>query len=446
MIKKPTILILGAGASMDYYFPSGAQLLDDILNFYEGDLFHLGTKEKNDKGMLLLTYLLWLNYKGSTSAPSLETCFYIVTLFFKELFNSSPASIDDFLARMAKNKGENSDKLVFVGKLIIVLIISQYMKSKSFSHDLQKINDNHRYNKAEIAVRKQGKNEEYIKTLNTGWYNYLWERIYDGCYTPTDLKQSLKNLRIITFNYETSLEYFLYTRIKSLFGMNEKEAMDFFREAVNSHHVYGQIYDSPDKYEPINFVQIIDYLNKIIEDNNLRNQQYMPPNYTFYSILEDKLEIEHTNNVFNSTHNPFREESKKICKIASNIKTYHEEGTALRNGDTFCNNIERLFFLGFGYVSQNMDWINNYIFKNFTLSHISYQFYGTTYNFGQSEYKELISDFLKHFKGKQNMNIQFNTTNIFNYHNDTVERDLETKKLNNLKIQDFLINIPKESL
>jgi len=36
MKNEKTVLVLGAGASVDYGFPSGQQLLEDILNFLEG--------------------------------------------------------------------------------------------------------------------------------------------------------------------------------------------------------------------------------------------------------------------------------------------------------------------------------------------------------------------------------------------------------------------------
>jgi hypothetical protein len=39
MIDDNTVLILGAGASMDYGFPSGKQLIENIINHLHGNLF-----------------------------------------------------------------------------------------------------------------------------------------------------------------------------------------------------------------------------------------------------------------------------------------------------------------------------------------------------------------------------------------------------------------------
>lgn len=38
MIDNDTVLVLGAGASMDYGFPSGEQLIEDIINYLEGNI------------------------------------------------------------------------------------------------------------------------------------------------------------------------------------------------------------------------------------------------------------------------------------------------------------------------------------------------------------------------------------------------------------------------
>lgn len=46
MINNRTLLILGAGASCDYGFPTGQQLLEDIINFLQGKLLHGSSEAK----------------------------------------------------------------------------------------------------------------------------------------------------------------------------------------------------------------------------------------------------------------------------------------------------------------------------------------------------------------------------------------------------------------
>ena len=46
MINNDTVLVLGAGASMDYGFPSGEQLIENIINYLEGKIQAEPVKKK----------------------------------------------------------------------------------------------------------------------------------------------------------------------------------------------------------------------------------------------------------------------------------------------------------------------------------------------------------------------------------------------------------------
>ena len=77
----------------------------------------------------------------------------------------------------------------------------------------------------------------------TNWYRYLWDAIVSG-QTPdklADLEEPL-NFNVITFNYDTSLEYFLYnmTRAKGSMFDAQQQSMFLQKLARNIHHVYGQ--------------------------------------------------------------------------------------------------------------------------------------------------------------------------------------------------------------
>ena len=78
-----------------------------------------------------------------------------------------------------------------------------------------------------------------ISKFSEGWYRYLWNKIYDG--NEEGMKKNLKNLTIITFNYDRSLEYYLYNRMQNLFGMTNQETGKLFNENVVVYHMYGQL-------------------------------------------------------------------------------------------------------------------------------------------------------------------------------------------------------------
>lgn len=72
---------------------------------------------------------------------------------------------------------------------------------------------------------------------NRSWYEYLWKKIA----APLD-KIIDNSLSIVTFNYDRSLEHYLFTCIKSMkVGMSDQEASEIFRQAFKIVHVHGQL-------------------------------------------------------------------------------------------------------------------------------------------------------------------------------------------------------------
>jgi hypothetical protein len=150
MIKKHTILILGAGASMDCGFPSGKQLMQDIINLLYDSIF-FSSPELNNK----LVALVLRRYYEQEAFPdtTLDYCISRVKRFSRALIEASPASIDDFLD---KNREEQFD---IIGKICIVLCISRYEKpGKSFFL-------------APCSSVHGGQWE-----IREGWYRHLWEK------------------------------------------------------------------------------------------------------------------------------------------------------------------------------------------------------------------------------------------------------------------------------
>ena len=119
MIEKHTCLILGAGASMDCGFPSGKQLIRDIINLLNGSIFSLSPEQKKQCVALALKRYY---RKKLDSDKTFEYSFERVEKFNNALIQASPASIDDFLD---KNREEGFD---VIGKMCIVLCISSYEK------------------------------------------------------------------------------------------------------------------------------------------------------------------------------------------------------------------------------------------------------------------------------------------------------------------------------
>ena len=63
MIEEKTVLILGAGASMEYGFPSGEELIEDIINYLDGFILTSNIEQK----IICMAYLL-RRYHGNKGA------------------------------------------------------------------------------------------------------------------------------------------------------------------------------------------------------------------------------------------------------------------------------------------------------------------------------------------------------------------------------------------
>ncbi len=187
MIKVPTVLILGAGASMPYGFPSGQGLLDLIC---EGE---------NDFKRLV-----------SNSVP---TPIRKVSSFIQALEEADPESIDVFLA--------NNPEFEKVGKACIAAILLPRESETQLKRRWR-------------SLRLQKKKSE----LGGHWYKYLSNLLHAN----TSFEEFHKNkLSIITFNYDRSLEHYLFTTLRANFHKKHPEEHVEKINAIKIIHIYGQL-------------------------------------------------------------------------------------------------------------------------------------------------------------------------------------------------------------
>ncbi len=183
MIKANTVLILGAGASAPYGFPLGNgltwKIVDDIIA------------------------------RRGSIAPALEALGFTWNKqlkFAQELHHANPPSIDAFLQ-------DRKDEFGDIGKAAIAATLIPYEDSKNLMLMEQEI--------------------EFEEHKNKRWYGYLLNLMGN----LESFEQN--NLSIVTFNYDRSLEYFLFQTIGARCGSTE-EAIKLVR-SLPIIHVYGQL-------------------------------------------------------------------------------------------------------------------------------------------------------------------------------------------------------------
>ena len=208
------------------------------------------------------------------------------------------------------------------------------------------------------------------------------KKIYDG--NIEGMKRNLKNLTIITFNYDRSLEYFLYESMQNLFSMTNQETKILFNESVVIHHMYGQLgfFDWQEKNSAVNNygdIALSKFMDKEIDPVTKQLEHRTSFINSLPKIIADSKEtIDH--------------ELEYLLKITNEIKTYREVASnpeqvileRFYSADIF-------FFLGFGYHKQNLRCLNPQkvgVFK---------PFYGTTYGFGKAQIDGIQNDIIDIF-------------------------------------------------
>jgi hypothetical protein len=180
VIVEPTVFIVGAGASADYGFPLGGQLVRRILSL-TGD-------ETNERG-----FFYYVFEEGN------------VQMFADRLRGSDASSIDTFL--------EGSDDwLVRIGKAAIGFAIVEAEK-KALDSSL-------------IVGQPPGDH----------WLGYIWNLLRSGC-TPETLSRN--QVAFVTFNYDRVLEHYLDTVIANSFGLRKEEATKCREQAFPIIHLHG---------------------------------------------------------------------------------------------------------------------------------------------------------------------------------------------------------------
>ena len=184
MITTPTVLVLGAGASYPYGFPTAKELKELICDAFSS---------RTEKASELLG--------GDESKYTAKQFFE-----FREAFLRSPLSIDAFLQRR--------QEFLEIGKLAIAYCLIPFEDEANLyrrDRDLRRGN----------------------------WYDYLAGKLDSPFEEFGDNK-----LSIITFNYDRSLEYYLLNSLIHSHGKKRDECANALAQ-IPIVHVYGQLGERP---------------------------------------------------------------------------------------------------------------------------------------------------------------------------------------------------------
>lgn len=254
MIKKKTVLVLGAGASSPYGFPTGAELRVRIIN--AGAEMLRGLKKQ---------------YHDS------DEYYEYGKKFVTKFKFSGVNSIDRFLF-------EQSDNDKILGKILIMAFIKEYEKHSKFVED--------------------------IDMPYHDWYRIFYNRLISGVKKFDDL--TFDNIKIITFNYDRSLEFFLYMALRNTYWDVKNEDIITKLNTIEVNHVFGKIENMAWENGSFDMESIESLYRKSFHDFNYIRS------YSDNIKIIDEVEVD---------------------------KNYYKN---------LIETAEQVFFLGFGYLDENM--------------------------------------------------------------------------------------------
>lgn len=255
MITNPTVFVLGAGASVDYGFPIGRQLVLNIVR--SCDDFQL--RSLVDPGDMDL-------HEGER-APD----------FAEALALSNQQSIDSFLSKNSEYRE--------IGLRAIALNLLPCEKLNQF----------------EMSAEKR-----------------FYEGLLQFLDPPTEKDFERNRASIVTFNYDRSLEQFLYQSWMNSFGLSHYETVQLMKN-IEIIHVHGELGKHP-----------------AFDENGLQYGTVDVPNKTAFEVFpRDVL----TRAV----------ESLKLA-YDSNIYRYGP----MQRANFLLQHAKQVCFLGFGYGEENL--------------------------------------------------------------------------------------------
>lgn len=264
MIDEPTVFVLGAGASSPYGYPTGRELGKEIISKFVRDC----------------EIYFQSDFVNALEMPK-DRLLKKARSFVVTFDGSHTESIDLFLAGHAKDK-----EISFLGRLAIVFRIWR-------------------------AESKRIMFGGGIAEPEKDWYTFILTKLRGGLLNKEDFitRFGENRISIITFNYDRSLEHFLFESLWKCFSSVTPEDVKKQLGHIKIIHVFEQI-AALQWQDPNNGIE---YARPVREVDALR--------------LARNLRI-----IYDENENPALEDARKL--IAES---------------------RRIFFLGFGYAPENLE-------------------------------------------------------------------------------------------
>ncbi len=230
MFKEKTVLILGAGASRHYGYPTGEQLILKVCKLAEKwrkeikSIMHphehsipVSLNMHNDL-FPLLNFPNNYCHDSQLVLPKQKILLEKLETLASKLKSLDPINIDTFL--------RDHPQLQEIGKILIASVL---LDCEEHSIKIPHIDHQRKLEMTTDADKRDN------------WYRFLIHALASAGSKEELLKIATdRKLIIITFNYDVSLEYHLYKALSEIEAIGEQTAKQFMKE-LKIIHVYGEL-------------------------------------------------------------------------------------------------------------------------------------------------------------------------------------------------------------
>lgn len=294
MFEEPTVIITGAGSSMEFGLPSGKDIFATLekeaknsISRWQGQPALINDGIIPTPSFSFFNLISYLDEKDKVFQTQLQQIGRTIDLQFDD-------SIDEYLY--------NNEKFQEVGKLLSVwrLYCSLYQEAIFNNKKILSRRDDHMFKTSPI------------KNATKSWLASLAHKITKDCQNVEELNQN--KLTIITYNYDSLIEEGLYSLIRASGKFEKLKKLDF----IDIIHVNGKL--------------------KTASTFPLKIEAWSGKSFLQQDILQD-----------------IKNNSKNIFMVNEN--TDIETSAVRKVARNYIKNSQKIFSLGFAFDKNNVELI-----------------------------------------------------------------------------------------
>jgi hypothetical protein len=208
MFTEPTVLVLGAGASWHYGYPTGEELIADMAS--EADTLFGDVQVLERAGpAYVLEYI-----RDEAKLKTEDTC----SINIQPLWNDLKEKCSSLMKRLR-----------VINPLVIDYFLGQNEDLRSIGRLL--------IGAALISRESHGRPKHARPLEKHDWYRFIFYKLCEDCLCSADIRRN--DLRIITFNYDISIDKYLSEALSNTALFESDDIETFLSDRIV--HVYGRI-------------------------------------------------------------------------------------------------------------------------------------------------------------------------------------------------------------